>query len=98
MTVTRPDGEIACVDVTECHTWVRDGHEFVVTATADPIADFAGFEGDCDVDSDRCTTTYDRGSVTARFHTPVVPIAVQVASDDPWMHFAVTEGGWGGTG
>ncbi|HKJ55038.1 MAG TPA: hypothetical protein VJ978_03550, partial [Nitriliruptoraceae bacterium] len=86
ITVTRPDGTVLCDDVTQCEASVVPGDDLVITATPDPIADFVGFHGDCDVDGDRCTTIYRRGAqVTAEFHVPTVPITVRVAYDDQWF-------------
>ena len=85
ITVTRPDGTVLCDDVTRCEAVVRPGRQLVVTATPEPIADFVGFHGDCDVDGDRCTTTYQPGAqITANFHVPTVPITIQVDFPDPW--------------
>jgi len=90
ITVTRPDGTVLCDGVTRCEPSVTPGIQLVVTAMPDPIADFDGFDGDCDVDGDRCTTTHEPGQhVTATFHTPTVPITVRVDFPDPW-----TNTGW----
>ena len=85
ITVTRPDGTVLCDDVTRCEADVDTGDQLVVTATPDPIADFAGFDGDCDVDATTCTTTHRDGHhVTATFHTPTVPITINVNYNHAW--------------
>ncbi|HKJ55041.1 MAG TPA: hypothetical protein VJ978_03565 [Nitriliruptoraceae bacterium] len=90
ITVTRPDGTLLCGDVTSCEASVTPGSQLVVTATPDSIADLIGFDGDCDVHGNVCTTTHQPGQhVTANFHTPTVPITIQVTFEDQWF-----QSGW----
>ncbi len=80
ITVRRPDGSVLCHEVRVCEAPHQQGEQVQLTATPDPIADFAHFIGPCDtIEVNHCTGRIASNELfIAAFNVPEVTLTMRV--------------------